>query len=230
MDENNSKLFVFDKKEVILIFFFMLLIAVTSFTLGVRVGKGLLLKSEGYTEEDVQTINMKTSKEEEIEDLVKEVKPLPKTEETVLDSYQDRLDQEFQNTVEDNTPSLPENGEAPTTTSEDTEVNKTSENAEFEDVFNAITEVNETGSNNPYAGKWTVQIVSFPDKESAVEFANGFVARGYNPIINSVEISGRGTWYRVSLGLFDAKAEATQYIEQNQTIFGGKEYQIYQIK
>lgn len=221
MDENNSKLFVFDKKEVILIFFFMLLIAVTSFTLGVRVGKDLLLKSEGYTEEDVQTINMKTSKEEEIEDLVREVKPLPKTEEAVLDSYQDRLDQEFQNTIEDTTATTP---------SFENEIDEAPQNSDFEEVFNAITEVNETGTNNPYAKKWTVQIVSFPDKESAVEFANGFVARGYNPIINSVEISGRGTWYRVSLGLFDTRAEAIEYIEQNQTIFGGKEYQIYQIK
>lgn len=228
MEENNSKLFVFDKKEVFLIFIFMLLIAITSFTVGVRVGKGLLLKNEGYTEEDVNTIDLKTSKEEEIEDLVREVKPLPKNEEQVLDNYTDRLDQEFQNTVDS------QNSEGSDLTLEPSIENtlpqdETSNN-DFEESLNSITEVNESGASNPYAGKWTVQIVSFPDKNSAIEFSNGFVARGYNPIINSVELKNRGTWYRVSLGLFNSKPEAMTYIEQNQTIFGGKEYQIYQIK
>ena len=58
--EENNKLFVFEKKEVILIFLFIILIAVISFTLGVRTGKQLSLKHDGYTESDVKNINLKS--------------------------------------------------------------------------------------------------------------------------------------------------------------------------
>lgn len=213
MEENKNKLFVFDKKEVFLIFIFLILIAITAFTVGVRVGKSLLLKSEGYTEEDITRLDIKTSREEEIESMMREVKPLPKNEDSAYEAYRDRLDEELRQTVVDD---IPLEVEAPLD--------------DFEKSLNSITEVKESGNSEAYSGKWTVQIVSFPDKESAIDFANGFVARGYNPIINSVSLKDRGTWYRVSLGLFESKNEATQYVNDHKIIFGGKEYQIYQIR
>ena len=214
MEENKNKLFVFDKKEVFLIFIFLILIAITAFTVGVRVGKNLLLKSEGHTSEEISKLDIKTEREEEIENMMREVAPLPQNEDDAYEAYKDRLDQELQETITEESP-------AP-------EIEEPSN--PFEESLNSITEVKESDNAENYSGKWTVQIVSFPDKESAVDFANGFVARGYNPIINSVALKERGTWYRVSLGLFDTKAEAAAYVKDNDIIFGGKEYQIYQIK
>lgn len=209
--EENNKLFVFEKKEVLLIFIFILLIAVTAFTLGVKVGKGLFFNSEGITEEDAKVIDIKSNKEEEIESLVKEVQPISPGKS--IDHYNDSLDEELLSTLKEKENEHPEEPEAPVENS-------------FEESLNKVKEV----SGTTYSGKWTVQLVSFPNKEEAIEFGNGFVARGYDPIINAVEIPGRGTWYRVSLGAFKKKEEAQKYISDNPLIFGGKEYQIYQIR
>ena len=58
--EEQNKLFVFEKKEVVLIFLFIILIAIISFTLGVRIGKKLSLKADEYTQTDVKTIDLKS--------------------------------------------------------------------------------------------------------------------------------------------------------------------------
>jgi hypothetical protein len=69
--EDKSKLFVFDKKEVILIFVFVMVITVTAFTLGVRIGKGLSLKSAGYTNEDIsKSVELKSVEEESAEKML----------------------------------------------------------------------------------------------------------------------------------------------------------------
>ena len=73
MDESN-KLFVFEKKEVFLIFLFIVLIAVISFTLGVRVGKGLSLKEDAYIKKDIDTIDLKSVDEEYVDSVVKSKK------------------------------------------------------------------------------------------------------------------------------------------------------------
>ncbi len=70
--EDNNKLFVFDKKEVALIFVFVIVVAVTAFTIGVRIGKELSLKEDGYTKEDVQNINLKSVDEEYVESVTED--------------------------------------------------------------------------------------------------------------------------------------------------------------
>ena len=75
MMEDNSKLFVFEKKEVVLIFVFIVVIAVTAFTLGVRIGKRLSLKEDGYTKTDVQSIDLKSVDEEYVEAVIYNTAP-----------------------------------------------------------------------------------------------------------------------------------------------------------
>lgn len=92
-----------------------------------------------------------------------------------------------------------------------------------EKVDVTIPEVN---NKNPYAGKFTIQLGSYDQVGDAQKFADGFRIRGYNPIINEVELKGRGTWYRVSLGVFDNASEAKEYILQEKTLFEGQDYVI----
>jgi hypothetical protein len=49
--DSKTKLYVFAKKEVGLIFIFMILIAITSFVLGVKIGKNYSLEMAGVTKE-----------------------------------------------------------------------------------------------------------------------------------------------------------------------------------
>jgi cell division protein FtsN len=80
------------------------------------------------------------------------------------------------------------------------------------------------------AGKFTIQLGSYSDIEEAKQFAEGFTVRGYSPIINEVRIDGKGTWYRVSLGLFNTVEEARSYIKEEQSLFQGQEHVISEIR
>ena len=99
MDEKTN-FYVFAKKEIALIFLFMLIIAVTSFVLGVKVGKSYNYDAAGFTEEDRTNISMNSRSEETVKDMVKkderteEDKKLKRSE--VLDSTYKQLEEEFE--------------------------------------------------------------------------------------------------------------------------------------
>jgi septal ring-binding cell division protein DamX len=78
-------------------------------------------------------------------------------------------------------------------------------------------------------GKYTIQLGSYNTLDEAKQFAEGFTVRGYNPIINEVKIEGKGTWYRVSLGVFTTVEEAKSYIKQEQSLFSGQDHVISKI-
>src|SRR5690606_39531357 len=67
MDEK-SNLYVFERKEVFLIFIFMILIGVTSFILGVKIGKQYSFEQAGFQEQDRQTVELLSKQEEQIHD------------------------------------------------------------------------------------------------------------------------------------------------------------------
>ncbi|CAN0060821.1 unnamed protein product [Chrysoparadoxa australica] len=75
-----------------------------------------------------------------------------------------------------------------------------------------------------FSGKYTIQLGSHRSVEEAEAFAEGFKVRGYNPIINEVEIPNRGIWYRVSLGVFDTITDAKDYVKKEQSLFQGQDY------
>ena len=62
--------------------------------------------------------------------------------------------------------------------------------------------------------------------EDAEKFANGFRVRGYNPVINEVEIENRGSWFRVSLGVFDTIEDTKEFIIKEKSLFQGMDYVI----
>ena len=70
-----------------------------------------------------------------------------------------------------------------------------------------------------YEGKWTIQLSSHKKIRDARVFANDFKVRGYEPIINEVDLADKGTWYRVSLGAFDSFVEAKKLRDQRKCTF-----------
>jgi len=60
-------------------------------------------------------------------------------------------------------------------------------------------------------GEYTVQVGSFESLSEANAFAAGLQrTKGYDPFVVSADIPGRGTWYRVRIGRFTAKATANE--------------------
>ena len=198
--DSKTKLYVFAKKEVFLIFLFMILTAVTSFVLGVKIGKNYSMEIYGITKEDQKkVVDLLSSKEENLEIL--KANPEMSTIESseIENKLQEKISAEFG--------------------TNEAHVNMSTEHsAAKEQVKDELT------------GKFTIQIGSHRTLKEAETFAEGFRARGYNPIINQIEIKGKGTWYRVSLGAFDSAEEAKSYVTREKSLFLGQDYAIIKMQ
>ncbi len=213
--EENPRVFVFEKKEIFLIFVFVVIMSVTCFTLGVNLGKKLALEKSAVTTEDVKTVEVKSTAEEDAQAALDA--PAMTDEEKLqklMDESKEKLNKELQQFSEEK----PADGK--TETAVTSEVPKAAAPAVTSEVTTNATQV----------GKYTIQLGSYNTMEEAKQFAEGFTVRGYNPIINEVVIVDKGTWYRVSLGLFDTVAQAKDYIKKEATLFQGQDYVISELK
>ena len=209
--DSKTKLYVFAKKEVALIFIFMILIAITSFVLGVKIGKNYSLEIAGITKEDQKkVVELLSSKEEALEDIKKNTEAHTVETSDIEHKLQEKISAEF-----------------------GTEKKDGHETAEPVHAVNMSTEktsheaLKEAGKSiDALSGKFTIQLGSHRTLKEAEDFAEGFKARGYDTIINQIEIKGKGTWYRVSLGAFLNMEEAKSYINKEKTLFIGQDYTI----
>ncbi len=218
--EDKSKVFVFDRIEVIVIFLFMVVLAVTCFTLGVSIGKKYAIRTAGITEGDEREVILKSQQEEYVDDVIEQnkndvieekVETAPGGKNAQLtDKAINRLSEEFE------------------------ELEKSPEEVlgavKKEEVVVAEPEIEQKPAESPLIGKFTIQLGSYQNLEDAKSFADGFTIRGYNPLINEVEISGKGIWYRVSLGIFETVTSAKDYIKKESSLFQGQDYVITDIK
>lgn len=206
--EDNAKVFVFEKKEIFLIFVFVVIMSVTCFTLGVNLGKKLALDKSGVTAEDMKTVELKSTQEEDVE--------------ATMDAPQLSDEEKLKQLMEESKEKL--NTELEQFSTQDPKA----ESAPA--VAPAVQPKNEVSVANAQTGKYTIQLGSYATMDEAKQFAEGFTVRGYNPILNEVIIPEKGTWYRVSLGLFGSVAEAKEYVKKEATLFQGQDYVISEIK
>lgn len=231
--EDNSKLFVFDKKEVILIFVFVLVITVTSFTLGVRVGKGLSLKSDGFTKDDIaKTIDLKSVEEEQADNIINDKSDAgfegsltgEKADNSKDQLYDladpERLDKEFSGISD-----TPEDGLESQLPSD------------IKKKENKQVEVNKPSGNelapkegSQFQGKFTINLASRKTRADAEEYAAPYMASDLEVVINKVNTTSKGTWYRIGIGAFNTYNEAKSFLEKNPIFFKGKKYWITEIK
>ncbi len=70
--EENNKVVIFEKKELVLISLLVLVLIATSFTIGVKMGKRISLDAAGVTAEDKKTVELKSAVEEDAEKTLSE--------------------------------------------------------------------------------------------------------------------------------------------------------------
>ncbi len=217
MDEK-SNLYVFEKKEVFLLFIFMILIALTSFMLGVKIGKGYSYDKAGLTIEDRQNIELLSGQEEDVNKILEKKEEIDdqklkeKMHESLKKKIMDEMSQDEANAIKKRDSNLGQG-----------HLNNREIDNSIEDPENQYSE---KPARDQYTGKFTIQLSSHRSKGEATEFSNGFTVRGYDPIINEVELRGKGIWYRVSLGIFDNVSEAKDYILKEKELFQGQDYVI----
>ena len=221
MDEK-TKLYVFAKKEVLLIFLLMLLMAVTSFMLGIKVGKDYSFKEAGFSQADRLKVDMLSNEEEAVNDLMKEESSKGEAPKIDINKVHQTLEEKIRQELEQENSKFNESTTAPSPNVEAPVAPK----VETKEEVAAPSESKPVASDDPYAGKFTIQLGSHRSIKEAEEFAQGFKARGYNPIVSEVELAGRGTWFRVSLGAFDNISEAKDYIIKEKSLFQGQDYVI----
>ena len=198
--EENNKVIIFEKKEIIIVLIFVVVLIITSFTLGIRLGKKLAFNEAGIKNEDVKTVELKSTVEEDADATLTEDAKLTDEEKLkkLMEESKSRLTNELDKFSSEEKP--------------------------------ATTDAAGSAQQSTSAGKYTIQLGSYNTVDEAKQFAEGFTVRGYSPIINEVKIDGKGTWYRVSLGLFNTVDEAKSYIKQEQSLFSGQEHVISELK
>jgi septal ring-binding cell division protein DamX len=208
----------------------MFLIALTSFVFGVKVGKNYSFEQSGFLPQDKQKIDLLSGQEEKVNEVVREkegklkdpaeLNDLNKKLEEHIKTETDGEGKRFEGKpqADEPAPSQPAQTE---NTMEDTG-NQMIEPVPGTEV--GMEDSAKSSLKDNYSGKYTIQLGSHRSIDEAEAFAEGFKVRGYNPIINEVEIPNRGIWYRVSLGVFDSITDAKDYVKKEQSLFQGQDY------
>lgn len=104
--EENNKVIVFEKKEIILVLIFVLVLIITSFTLGIRLGKKLAFTDAGIKDEDVKAVELKSTVEEDAEATISEDAKLTDEEKLkkLMDESKSRLTDELEKFSTDEKP------------------------------------------------------------------------------------------------------------------------------
>lgn len=215
--DDKTNLYVFEKKEVALIFVFMILIAVTSFVLGVKVGKSFTYNEVDQALDQVNQVEILSKEEEMANEIMNDNSRLAEDyEEDVHRRIEEHIKNEFER----------ENSDAPEVQTSP-ELSSGMDAGDSQDLLTGepLETRQEVDSQTvELRGKYTIQLSSHRSKKEAEEFAQGFEVRGYEPIINEVEVPNKGIWYRVSIGAFDTVTEAKEYVLQERSLFQGEDY------
>ena len=234
---DKSNFYVFEKKEVLLVILFVILVSVTSFLFGLKIGSSYSFESSGNSMSEQELLSNEgsskvefVSKEEEmVNDLVNESEK--RDEKNVNKEIQESLKNKIMNEFSDQNKKFLDQETAKEemvqNVVKETPESKQIDNASVQDSMQAkqdemLRETNQKSDN--FTGKYTIQLGSYRTVSEAKEFAEGFKVLGYSPVINEVEISGRGNWFRVSLGVFENLAMAKEYILQNKSLFAERDY------
>ncbi len=230
MDEK-TKLFVFTRLEVFLFFIFVILIAATSLIVGFNIGKKHSLLRDGFTLEDQQKIELMSSQEEMVEKVVNEKDATaPESKDKVLNKTYSKLAEEFNKLDKADQKAAKEQalkdefaGKQKKGKMQEGRVDPKIINSKSVAVDKKTLEV--LRKKDDLSGKFTIQLGSYRSIRVAEDFADGFRVRGYNPIINEVTLKS-GTWYRVSLGVFDNIGQTKDYINKEKSLLRGTDYVI----
>ncbi len=200
-----QKIVIFAKKEVLLIFICMVLIAFLSFLMGIKIGKYYSLEKVGIVKEDIQEVKLRAKLEKELERTPTSAEPVAVAPQKEIESSTKKLTEEFA-ALSSQTERVPSSVTAPAASTYRPKV--------------------EEKPKSEYSGKFTVQLGSYRSYGDAEKFADGFRIRGYDPIIQEIEVKEHGMMYRVSVGVFGTQKEANEYILSEKSLFQGQEYLI----
>ncbi len=216
-----TKLYIFTKLEMALIFLFTLIIATISFTFGVRLGRSYSFQYADLSPADQQQIELLSGQEEKINELVENQNEINDENVIKMDEINRQLEEKIKAELSANSAQVV--AQVPS----EVEVLDEAPSASAPEPAPSEPEATENvqgRENKSYLGKHTVQLSSHRSRAEAEAFAEGFKVRGYDPIIHPVELPDRGVWYRVCIGVFDSVSEAKEFVKRERTLFQGQDH------
>lgn len=198
--ERKQRLFIYDRKEMVVLILLGVAVAFFAFTLGIHLGKRVPPKPTTVAQQPeaapVATVPDQTPNRQEFQEQSKNVA------QAVDESLSQSLHEEVQRTgIKLDTPrqvELPNK----VRTSERGAATPEAKKAEP-----AVADFAAAQRPAPH-GKFTLQIGSYPSVQEAKDQVEAVEALGLKPYLRSAEIKGKGKWYRVYLGGYEEKAEA----------------------
>jgi cell division protein FtsN len=227
--EDQTKLYVFQRKEVFLIFLFVVFTALASFSIGVKVGRDVSFKLSDFTHDDVKKVELLSGQEEDVNKLINEADSTENKEEQSDARKKEVLQGSMHESLKTKIMMELKEEDGQFNKGEKTvKIGRPSQGEMAQKVEKVKLAPTPVAKNVPrkdeYSGKYTIQLSSHRSLKDAEEFASVFKIRGYNPVISEVDLKAKGTWYRVSLGVFDTLSEAKEYFLQEKTLLEGEDY------
>lgn len=223
----DTKIFVFSRKEVALIFLIVFTLTVTSFALGVKFGTRYYLELAGIQDVDRQEVEMKSVQEENVEEVMIKKESNDSESNSQTNLMHEQLKEKISNELDENKAEKEEVTDIDGLSSND-QAGDTEEITPKKDMLEQVND--KLPAVDQYSGKYTIKVSSHISLKEAEEFANGFKIRGYNPIINEIQSRSTGTTFRVSLGVFDTISEAKEYVLKEKSLFEGQDYHFEQFE
>ena len=220
MKEEN-KLLVFDKKEVVLVLLLIICLFLASFIYGVKIGKEYSFSNSAVEKEDIETLELLAGKEEEAKVIKEKDTKIPSKQQS-YDLLKKKIEEELKKSKSTELIQERSDAEKPIraeSSPEDRERDNYYENNMAEGKKEENETVDSDVMSSVYKDKWTIQLSSHKNLKDAKIFANSFKVRGYDPIINEVNLGDKGVWFRVSLGAFDTLVDAKNYVISEEEVF-----------
>ena len=231
--DDKTKLYVFAKTEVALIFLFVLIIICIAFLFGFKVGRSYSFESMGIKPQDQKALEFLSEKEEEVEEAVREHHQDDSSEKLESGDLNEQLEKRIKEELlkgEENELVQKEELKKEAQKNSVGEKDLLSEGSPEGEVVGQEQKQEQDNKQDKdldqkrHQGKYTVQVGSHRSLKDAQAFAEGFRIRDYEPIINEVKIPNLGTWHRVSLGVFDTLSQAKEFVKRENSLFQDQDY------
>jgi len=214
--EKNQRLFIYDRKEMLVLLLLGVMVAFFAFTLGVHLGKKVVVRSgngaavtAGHEATGVATTGDATPGKQDFQDAMKGATP-PVVDETVNQALHEEVERTGLRLEQGKQISLPSTtrSESKPATVEHKAEHK-AEPSQHAPATRTEAKVEKTAAPVAHskAHHYALQIGSYPSEADARARMLTLSSKGLKPYVHSAEVKG-AHWFRVFVGSYDSKDEA----------------------
>lgn len=193
-----NRLLVYERREMMILVLIGVMIAVFTFTLGVHLGRRSQRDLKPLVDQSVVGVAGAPDKIPGRQEFADQNKKMPNV---VEESLNQALHEEVTKSgLKADSPRQVDLPEKP--------VSKNAGATTLKNPAKLLTEKNAALGREAPPGKYTLQVGSFQTAQDSSNLVKLLESKGESPFLRTVEIEGKGSWYRLYVGGFSSVAEA----------------------